>query len=335
MQPVNQNGSEKKTTHASAQGMSGKGGTVAFASAAMQRKMNESGAEEPLTAQTGSHNLQTEPFNPATAPGTVQRIPTGDYGDDYPPGDGMYWDTFESEDHNGANVPSEVVGVMRNPDDGGVPSVDPPGWDWLKTKFGKLKGTWVRFHIINAELGGPGDDTDNLVPTLHALNHNGGWRTLEDNAKESATDEDDENDSKWTYVEVELGYDDEYPAGIPATIDARWGNEDDNGDWVQSGGNVHLAQNDPDDGDNNNYLPAAQITQGRLQEFGCSLYEAQTLKGLIDAEYDDQDEFEEAAAAAENDEAIGSDGWYDALGRMYVDEDDDIDGPYGLVVRNS
>jgi hypothetical protein len=335
MQPVSQSNSEKKTTNASAQALGGKGGTVAFASAAMQRKMNESGTEEPLTAHTGSHNMQTEPFNPATAPGTVQRIPTGDYADDYPAGDGMYWDTFDSEDHNGALVPSEVVAVMRNPGYGGVPSVDPPGWAWLKTKFGKLKGTWVRFHIINAELGGPGDDTDNLVPTLHALNHNGGWRTLEDNAKASATDEDDENDSTWTYVEVELGYDDDYPAGIPETIDARWGYEDDDGDWVQSGGNVHLAQNDPDDGDNNNYLPAAQITQGRLQELGCTLYEAQTLKGLIDAQYDDQDDFEQTAAQEEADDRIGMGGWYDVLNRIYVDEDDDIDGPYGIVVRNS
>lgn len=331
MQPVNQSGSEKKTTHASAQKVGGKEGTVAFASAAMQRKMTEPPLAEKLTDYNETAETHTKPFTPATP---VQRVPGGQFADDPPNADGMYWDTVTRTNHNGSNVPEEITAVMRNPDYGGVPSVDPPGWAWLKTKFGKLKGTWVRFHIINAELGGPGNDTDNLVPTLHALNHNGGWRTLEDNAKDSATDEDDANDSTWTYVEVDLDYDDGYPAGIPSTIDAKWGYDDGN-DWVQSGGNVHLAQNDPDDGDNNNYLPAAQITQGRLQEFGCSLFEAQVLKGLIDDQYDDQDEFEQYAAQEEADDRIGSDGWYAALNRMYVDEDDDIDGPYGLVVRNS
>lgn len=333
MQPVNQSGSEKKTTHASAQEVGGKGGTVAFASAAMQRKMTEPPLAEKLTDYNETAETHTKPFTPATP---VQRVPTGTYQNAPPGADGTYWDRDSTTDHDGENVPDGVTAVMRNPDYGGVPSVDPPGWAWLKTKFGRLKGTWVRFHIINAELGGPGNNATNLVPTLHALNHNGGWRTLEDNAKASASD-DDEDDSDWTYVEVDIDYDDDFPAGIPETIDATWGYwDDDSNAWTQSGGNVHLAQNDPDDGDNNNYLPAAQITLARLREFGCSNPEAQAMKALIDQTWDDQDDFEAAAAQEEqDDDRIGQGGWYDALGRMYVDEDDDIDGPYGVVVRNT
>lgn len=331
MQPVNQSADEKKTAQANAQALSGKDGTVAFASPALQRKMNEEPIAESLSSYAGAEAENIKPFTPATP---VQREPDGTYANDTPDDDGMYWDTNTTEDHNGETVPTRNVAVMRNPDYGGAPSVDPPGWDWLKTKFGRLKGSWVRFHLINAKLGGPGNDPENLVPTLQAVNLNANWRALEDNAKASATDEDDEDNSSWTYLDVNVAYDDDYPAGIPETIDATWG-YDDGDNWVQSGGNVHLAQNDPDDGDNNNYLQAAQITQARLQEFGCSLFEAQTLKGLIDDTYDEQDDFEQAAAQEEADERIGSNGWYDALGRMYVDEDDDIDGPYGVVVRNT
>jgi hypothetical protein len=268
---------------------------------------------------------------PPQAAGIVQRVPAMA---GVPVADGMDWDTLETTDHNGAIVPSDVIAVMRNPAYGGVPSVDPPGWDWLKTKFGRLKGQWVRFHIINAELGGPGNDTDNLVPTVVALNHNGGWRTLEDNAKASATDDADEDDSTWTYLQAALGYDDNYPAGIPATIDAQWGQHD-GAAWQQVGGNVHLAQINPDDGDNNHYLPAAQITVGRLRQFGFNQAEAPIMKALIDDTWADQQAFEDAVAQAEEDDGAGSNGWFNALGRMYVDEDDDIPGPYGVVVRNT
>lgn len=331
MQPASQSADEKKTAQASAQALSGKDGTVAFASPALQRKMSEEPIAESLSSYAGAEAENIKPFTPATP---VQRVPTGTYGGAPPPADGTYWDRDSMTDHDGENVPDGVTAVMRNPGYGGAPSVDPPGWDWLKTKFGKLKGSWVRFHIINAQLGGPGNNATNLVPTLHALNHNGGWRTLEDNAKESASDEDDEDDSNWTYVEVDIGYDDDYPSGIPATIDATWGYWDyDDGAWTQSGGNVHLAQNDPDDGGDDYFLPAAQITQARLRYFGCTVGEAQTLKGLIDQTWDDQDEFDNAVNEAEGDEEA-SGGWHDAFGRMHVDEDDDIDGPYGVLVNN-
>ena len=256
----------------------------------------------------------------------IQRVPDGNYSDDVPAHDGMEWDTFETCNHNGENVPERVIAVMKDPENGGTPSVNPPGWQWLRTKFGRLKGQWVRFHIINAQLGGPGNDTENLVPTRTALNLNGGWRNLEDRAKDSAIDDD-----QWTYLEVDLEYDNDYPAGIPERIDANWGY--DNGEfWVQGPGAAHLFQANPDDGDNNNYLPSGQVTQGMLRGLeNCTLAEAQILKGLIDNTYDDQEEFDEIVEDEEPFEP--SYGWFDTLGRIYVDEDDDLDGPYGIVVR--
>lgn len=247
-----------------------------------------------------------------------------------PNADGMKWDTFSSTDHNGAQVPEKIIGVMKSPDNGGTPSVDPPGWGWLKTKFGRLKGSWVRFHIINAELGGPGNDAENLVPTVTAVNLNGAWRRLEDDAKHSANVDDD-----WTYVEVDISYDDDYPAGIPADIDAEWGYHDGT-QWAKVGNSVHLSQVNPDDDDNNNYLPAAQITLGWLQEKGLNRNQRAIMKQLIDATYNSQQAFENAVQTEEDqDETLCEGRWYTVLGKLYVDEDDDIPGPYGVVVRVS
>ncbi|MGG1516330.1 DNA/RNA non-specific endonuclease [Paenibacillus oryzisoli] len=259
----------------------------------------------------------------------IQRAPSEDYTNE---ADGTYWETDETEDHNGETVPSQVLAVMKNPDYGGTPSVDPPGWDWLKTKYGRLKGSWVRFHIINAELGGPGGDTTNLVPTTTALNHNAGWRQLEEGAKSSAINDDD-----WTYVEVDLNYNDDYPAGIPESISAEWGYLDQANQWRRAG-TANLGQVNPDDNDNNHYLPAAQITNARLRQFGLNAQQAVAMRALIDDTYEDQDEFETELAGNGNhmiDENLIAGRWYDVAGRFYVDEDDDIDGPYPIVVRNA
>lgn len=317
---------DKKTTQSSAQEAAGKEGLVGYAAPSAQLKK----AEQPLSETLSAYSDSQVQDPPAFA--TIQRQPHGDYADEPPDADGTYWDTDTTTDHDGTDVPDEVIAVMRNPGDGGTPSVNPPGWAWLKTKFGKLKGDWVRFHIINAQLGGPGNDASNLVPTTQALNLNGGWRGLEDNAKASATDDDDATDSTWTYVEVDLDYDDEYPSGIPESIDATWG-YDDGDNWVQSGGAVHLAQANPDDDTGNHFLPAAQITQARLREFGCTPAEAHTLKGLIDQQWDSQDDFDQAVDEAEGDEEASA-GWHNAFARMYVDEDEDFDGPYDVVVNN-
>ena len=272
---------------------------------------------------------------PAAAPGNVvQRVPIGAYASSTPKKDGTQWDTDTTVQHNLKNkktVPRHVIAVMRNPEDGGSPSVDPPGWGYLKTKFGRLKGQWVRFHVINALLGGPGYDETNLVPTTHALNHNTGWRRIEDEAKESASMNGD-----WTYLEVLLTYDDDYPSGIPRRIDAEWGLWTVSG-WVQQRSAGPLIQDNPEDDESGDYLPASQITQGTLRDWGLSAPQAKAAKTLIDGTWDEQNDLESAWAGEDTnhpvDDNLIAGNWYDVLGRMYVDEDDDIDGPYPVVVR--
>jgi hypothetical protein len=260
---------------------------------------------------------------------TIQRVPTEDYSNEE---DGTYWENDATVVHNGETVPSNALAVMRNPGDGGTPSVDPPGWDWLKTKFGRLKGHWVRFHIINAQLGGPGGDTTNLVPTLSTLNQNANWRQLEEGAKSSAS-----TDQDWTYVEVDLNYDNEFPAGIPENITAEWGYLDGDDNW-QTAGYANLNQLNPDDDDNNNYLQASQVTNGMLRGYGLTNQQAQAMRNLIDDTYEDQNDFEIELAGNGNhlvDDNLIVGNWYDVAGRFYVDEDDDIAGPYPVVVRNT
>ena len=141
---------------------------------------------------------------------------------------GIYWDRKEMETVNGKSVPSRMTAIMKEPKDGGRPSVSPPGWDWLQTKVQKLKGNWVRFHIINQKLGGPGDKKWNLVPTSVAVNNTFN-REIEEPAKDSAR-----IDKEWTYVDVELEYDDDWPAAIPKKIRAEWGNWDDTAKkWIR------------------------------------------------------------------------------------------------------
>jgi hypothetical protein len=160
------------------------------------------------------------PHVQAAQAGAIQRKPSNN---NDPTGNksGIYWDRKEMETVNGKNVPSRLTAIMKNPQDGGRPSVSPPGWDWLQTKVEKLKGNWVRFHIINQKLGGPGNKTWNLVPTSVQVNNTFN-RRIEEPAKKSAL-----TDKEWTYVDVELEYDDNWPAPIPKTIDAEWGSWDD------------------------------------------------------------------------------------------------------------
>ncbi|MDX6692886.1 MAG: non-specific endonuclease [Blastocatellia bacterium] len=290
--------------------------------------------EEPLQEKLAP--LQRKEM--AEAP--LQLQPEGRYRNSTPASDGFKWDTAETTDDGGETVPEKLIAVMKNPGDGGVPSVDPPGWNWLRRKLGRLKGQWVRFHLINAQLGGPGNDTENLVPTTNALNQNGNWRRLEDAAKESALDDED-----WTYLEVNVGYDDDYPAGIPASINANWGywkeadsdgSEDDMEDeseWVRVS-SVALAQANPDDDEEEvNYMFASQVTQGMLRGYGLSVQQAVAAKELIDDTWDDQNEFDEAWDDVED--IPHNRFWAFAHGHMYVDEDEDIDGPYGVVVKKN
>lgn len=326
MQPANQSATEKKTTQASAQAGSGKNGTVAFPSVAVQRKMNESPTEEALTANPETNNIATGPFK--TLP-PVQRVPDGTYKNGPPGGKGTKWDTNDYTQHNDETVPEKVIAIMKEPNDGGTPSVNPPGWDWLRQKVGRLKGKWVRFHIINAKLGGPGNDSGNLVPTTPAVNTNASWGTLETNAKNSAS-----TDKDWTYVEVGLGYNDDFPAGIPETIDAEWGYYDDT-DWEQVGSKVHLSQANPDDNEEHKYFLPSQVTQQMLKDdYSLSTKQAQVIKGLISQQWDGQDDFDEAMEnALEEDDSLADTDWYSVHARIYVDDTDEGDSPYDVVFK--
>lgn len=69
---------------------------------------------------------------------------------------------------------------------GGVPSVDPVGYDELRTlKQSHTKGApnWVRFHVLNALAGGEGNKKGNLTPTTGKGNHSTEWTNFETDIK--------------------------------------------------------------------------------------------------------------------------------------------------------
>lgn len=163
---------------------------------------------------------------PQGSPGVIQPLPLSKKDPTGQP-EGIYWDRKEMVTVNGSNVPQHITAIMKDPPDGGRPSVSPPGWDWLRQRVPKIKGNWVRFHIINQYLGGPGDQTWNLVPTSVAVNNTFN-REIEEPAKESAL-----TDDHWTYVDVELKYNLAWPAPIPSSIHGEWGDWDaDAKQWV-------------------------------------------------------------------------------------------------------
>lgn len=84
--------------------------------------------------------------------------------------------------HNKADEVSHIL-LNGNRQDGGKPSVSPIGWDWLYNNMCRVKGNWVRFHILNEKLGGPGNNKGNLIPARHKDNHSVDWRSFEDSAK--------------------------------------------------------------------------------------------------------------------------------------------------------
>jgi hypothetical protein len=74
---------------------------------------------------------------------------------------------------------------------GGSPSVKPPGWQEIKN-LGLTKGkdnwhSWVRFHLLNEDQGGP-DDVRNLPVTTQKANHDKDWLELESELDVAAKD---------------------------------------------------------------------------------------------------------------------------------------------------
>jgi hypothetical protein len=172
---------------------------------------------------------------------------------------GIFWDRQEMKQVQGQAVPKRVTAYMRGPRPGTVPSVEPPGWNWLR-QHTLLKGSWVRFHIINQLLGGPGNRTWNLVPTSVAVN--GAFcRDIETDAKNSAITK-----RKWTYVDVRLKYDTGWPAPIPTRVVAEWGAWSANQDeWVMKGQKTFANADISLISQNIFYLRGVNITQAEIK----------------------------------------------------------------------
>lgn len=166
----------------------------------------------------------------------VQRLPSNN-NDPTANADGLYEDRKKMITVNGQNVPRRITFYMKSPPRGTVPSVSPPGWTWLQSKVGRLKGRWVRFHIVNQELGGPGHEKWNLIPATTLVNCQY-LNQFEKAVKGSAITNDE-----WTYIDVRLSYDQTWPAPIPNDIQAEWGVWDANTQqWQMRSNNVRLQQ---------------------------------------------------------------------------------------------
>jgi hypothetical protein len=244
---------------------------------------------------------------------TVQRVPVN-IGDPTSLMDGMHLDT---------QTATKVTAVMKDADDGGAPSVAPPGWAWLQNKLGKIKGSWVRFHIINQYLGGPGNKTWNLVPASVAVN-NAYNQAIEEDAKKSAN-----TNSRWTYVEVDLAYNATWPPGIPATITGAWGLWD-GAKWVQK---RKAAFNNPDVmllGTGMNYMRGVNITQAQMIKRGVPASQVKAFTDWLKS-YSQSDEDDNTMLNAADD--FGFDNAAAWLKQIWLDESDTTPGDYVPVVK--
>lgn len=87
-------------------------------------------------------------------------------------------------------------------------TANPIGWNTIPAH---ARGLWIRFHMINQQIGGLGQN-DNLVPTSQATNHDPDWRAFEIAAQ------NEYNAGKWIWCKVEVtGYHATNP-GFPSNI---------------------------------------------------------------------------------------------------------------------
>lgn len=239
---------------------------------------------------------------------------------------GISWNRKKTINVLGEAVPSQITAIMKQPPVGGVPSIAPPGWNWLQKKIGRLKGQWVRFHIINRLLGGPGNKSWNLVPTSVAVN-NMFSNFFEKDAKENAID-----DKEWTYIDVNLQYDTNWPAPIPTGIDADWGERDaTNKRWVRKD-SISLTNYDITNiGAGFAYLRGANITQGQLKKRSVpSSYLKEFTDWLQDYTTTNDDD-DTLLDDAENEfPGEPTETWLD---QVWLDEDDIHPGNYVAVVK--
>ncbi|MBL0911774.1 MAG: DUF4157 domain-containing protein [Bacteroidia bacterium] len=110
---------------------------------------------------------------------------------------------------NAAGVPTEshvtTIHGAANDLAGTAPGAIINGWNFIQNAG--ATGSWVRFHLINQQIGGLGDQ-NNLVPTSQATNHNPVWRAFEIRCQTLA------NASTGIHVSVDVVY----PAAAPAAV---------------------------------------------------------------------------------------------------------------------
>jgi hypothetical protein len=240
--------------------------------------------------------------------------------------DGTHYDRSQMVNVLGEIVPRQITALMRNPGFGGVPSVAPPGWGWLGAHVKKLKGAWVRFHIINRLLGGPGKYAWNLVPTSVAIN-NAFNRDIEEDVKDSASTQGD-----WTYLDVGLTYDAAWPAPIPRRIDAEWGNWSTMlGAWQQQGTKSMLNFDITSLLGGPIYLRGDNITRNELIKHGVPASRAGAFATWL-KQYERADDSEEdyMAFGEDADNAGYDENW---VASVFLDDDETEPGAYKPVVQ--
>lgn len=103
-------------------------------------------------------------------------------------------------------------------------AANPVGWSVLRENLmqhdEKLKGQYVRFHLINQQLGGEGgaNGTYNLVPTTQQTNLSSQWRNFEEKAKTHFKKD------RWIYFKAHVDYHEgsNIEPGFPKKISAQY-----------------------------------------------------------------------------------------------------------------
>ncbi len=113
----------------------------------------------------------------------------------------------------GAPVESHVTTIHGAPNDlvGTVPGANILGWQHILTVG--ASGAWVRFHLVNQQVGGLGNQA-NLVPASHATNHNAAWKSFETRIKNLAIAQ------TGIHVTVDVAYPAAAPGALPGTLAA-------------------------------------------------------------------------------------------------------------------
>lgn len=175
---------------------------------------------------------------------------------------------FIDKEEDGGKASAVSVQVFDDEKDGGVPSVNPVGWSTLVNNIHKVKGQWVRFHLINQYLGGPGNKKWNLVPTTVQTNNRSDWRKFESSAK-SAADEDEA-----VYCKVEVEYDQKYPKGFPSRIKGTAESYDPMEKWGSLGNDVDISLSAPQLGKGGQVLLYAGELSAKQWELGVGMPES-------------------------------------------------------------